>query len=283
MHGTREFQDIEKFIEERSGIIFNDYNVHLLESQITRILKLLKMNRIEELHSKVCVYRDAEALQLLIDAITTNETFWFRDKALWDMLEQRFIPMFLHRRHEHPSRKIRLWSAACSYGQEPYSLAMCIVKYLNQHKITHLSLQDFEIVATDISSSALAIARNGIYDSISMSRGLSEMDKHLFFSPLGDQWQLKDEIRDAVTFQQFNLLECDYRFKPFDVILFKNVMIYFSDEMKKTLYLKISNVLDDQGVLFIGSSELLEDNRQLFVREQYLEGIYFIKKRKAGE
>jgi len=278
MHGMKEFQEIKQYIEEKSGIMFNEYNVHLLESQLTKMLKKLKMHRIEELHIKLCIYRDVETLQHLIDAITTNETFWFRDKALWDMLEQRFIPRLIEKRREHPTRKIRIWSAACSYGQEPYSMAMCIVKYLKQRNITDITLYDFDILATDISSSALAIARSGLYDSISVSRGLSDIDKHLFFTPLGDQWQLKEEIRQAVTLQQFNLLESDYRFEPFDVILFKNVMIYFSETMKKELYLKISKVLDHQGVLFIGSSELLDDNRQLFVREQYLDGIYFVKK-----
>lgn len=275
---SREYSDIKKYIENKWGIVFNEHNRHLLESHIVKILKNLKLHHIEELYVKLCIHLDVETHQQVIDAITTNETFWFRDKALWDLLEKQFIPDYIERLRSNKVDKIRIWSAACSYGQEPYSIAMTISRYLDHHRIEGVSLNDFEIIATDISSVALSIAQKGEYDSVSVSRGLTETDRNLFFEKQQEMWKLTDTIRKGVQFRTMNLMDPSYQEGVYDLILFRNVMIYFSETIKSQMYIKIASALKNEGVLFIGSSELMEDERHIFERQQKLEGIYYTKK-----
>lgn len=275
---SKAFGDICRFIEEKCGIVLNEQNAHLLESRMTNIQNATLVKTLEELQYKLCVLRDDATLRIVIEAITTNETFWFRDKALWVMLEQLFLTDWLNKLQKDKSRKIKIWSAACSYGQEPYSVAMCIMNYLKRHPLSEAQLSDFEIIATDISYGALNIATQGKYDAISMSRGLQESDKEAYFTQEGEMWRLKDSIKAAVSFQQFNLVEDPYRSDAYDLVLFRNVLIYFSENNKKEIYKKIAQSLKVDGSLCIGSSELMEDSQHLFSREQFLEGVYFKKK-----
>lgn len=281
---SKEFVGIRLLIEEKSGIVLNEMNAHLLENRLKSILNSSMAKSIEELYFKLCVKKDPEITCNVIDAITTNETFWFRDKALWVMMDELFLPSCIDKLRRGERSRIRIWSAACSYGQEPYSIAMCIISYLKNNGIGDVSIRDFEILATDISHTALKTAKNGKYDTISISRGLDENYKHLFFKREGDVWKLDDDIRNEISFQHFNLIEGPYRHDTFDIILCRNVLIYFSELNKKQIYSEMALSLKSEGVLIVGSSELLDDGGHYFTREQYENGVYFKKKScQAGE
>lgn len=275
---SKAFGDLCKFIEDKCGIVLHEQNAHLLESRMASIQTETKVKNIEELNYKLCVLRDTNTFRIVIEAITTNETFWFRDKSLWFMIENLFLPEWVNRLQNGKSDKIKIWSAACSYGQEPYSMAMCILNYLKIHGILDVHLTDFEIVATDISDKALKMATSAKYDAISMSRGLSENDRETYFIQEGEFWHLKDTVISGVSFQQFNLVDDAYRYEAFDLVLFRNVLIYFSENNKKMIYKKIAQSLKSDGSLCIGSSELMEDTHHLFNREQFMDGVYFKKK-----
>lgn len=275
---SKEFVGIRQLIEEKSGIVLNDQNAHLLENRLASILNTFMLNNLEELYFKLCVEKDPEITHHVIEAITTNETFWFRDKALWVMMEDLLLPHYVDTLRNNESKKIRIWSAACSYGQEPYSIAMCIAGYLQNHAIEDVDISSFEILATDISNSALNTAKSAQYDTISISRGLEDSYKQLHFKREGNGWKLNDAIRKEISFQHFNLIDGSYTRDMFDLILCRNVLIYFSESNKKQIYRKMAQALKSDGVLLIGSSELLDDDNQHFSREQYLNGIYYKKK-----
>lgn len=270
-------EGIIKFIEAKIGIVLNSYNRHLLENRMAGILKDTRVGNVEELYVQLCVNKDPKIINYVINAVTVNETFWFRDKALWFMFEDLFLPRFVDQIKKGEKDKIKIWSAACSYGQEPYSLAMCIDYYLKKNSIVDVNRSHFQILATDISSNALEVAESAKYDNVSIGRGLNEQLKGQYFRHNENMWCLNNEIKDAVQFRKFNLVEDIYSLDQFDMILCRNVLIYFSEENKKEIYNNLAQSLKGDGVLFIGSSELLEDNGEQFSREMHTDGVYFKK------
>lgn len=275
---SMEFLEIQKFIEEKCGIALGDQKTYLLESKLIKLMEESTYSGIKELYLKICIAKDPVIIRNVIDSITTNETFWFRDKSPWYMMENIFLPVYIEELRNKARHKVRIWSAACSYGQEPYSIAMSIDNYLKRNGIQDVKSSDFEIIATDISYSALSIAESGKYDNISISRGLDEHYKFTYFEKDGRGWKLNDEIKRMIRFQQFNLIKDPYSFGQFDIIFCRNVLIYFSETYKKEVFKKISRSLKNNGILFVGSSELLDDYNKDFSREQYENGIYFKKR-----
>lgn len=272
---SKEFSMLQRLIEEKSGILLGEEKKHLLESQLTRILRKSAFASFEELCTQICSWKDSELIDNIIDAITVNETFWFRDKTPWLIMEDILLPVYVKEFREGKRDKVRIWSAACSSGQEPYSIAMCIDHYLKCNNISDLDLDHFEILATDISHLVLETAKIGRYDNISVLRGLNDIYKFKYFTSQGNNWILNDKIRNAVRFQQFNLIEEFFTYYKFDIIFFRNVLIYFSDKFKKEMMCKIKASLRSGGTLFIGSSELFTDHKPDFTMEQYKNGFYF--------
>ena len=269
--------DIQRRIEEESGIVLNEHNGHLLESKLAPILKACELKNLHELHYKLCVLKDPKITDYVIESMVTNETFWFRDKGVWQIMDGFALPQYIHKLKTGERNSIKIWSAACSYGQEPYSIAMYIDQYLKANAIEAIKLSHFEILATDISHAALQKAKHARYDSIAIERGLDEAYRHRYFRQEGKLWQLEPEIRHAIHFQQFNLISEAYRSEQFDMILCRNVLIYFSEDNKKAIYKKLASALKPDGILLIGSSELIEDSEQNFKREQYQNDVYFKK------
>jgi chemotaxis protein methyltransferase CheR len=272
------FVAISQFIEEKCGIVLHDQNAHLLESRLGMLFDVLHVKNLEELYVLLCIKKDIKGLNYVIEAITTNETFWFRDKGLWAMLEGTLLPEWIHKLQSRARQKIRIWSAACSYGQEPYSIVMCIDQYLKRHNVDGVALSDFEIVASDISMTALKIAQLGKYDSVAISRGLDEKYKESYFRHEGKTWHLHEAIISAVQFRTFNLLEEEYGSNLYDMVLCRNVLIYFSKTNRQAVYKKISLSLINDGILLIGSSELLEEDQPCFSRESDSQSVFFKKK-----
>jgi chemotaxis protein methyltransferase CheR len=229
----------------------------------------------EELYRMLNKQQDAGLAEKIIDAITTNETLWFRDKTPWITLEEVLLPAYINEIRSGQRSKVRIWSAACSSGQEPYSIAMCIDRYLKRSRVQDVTLAHFEILATDISSTVLTLARMGKYDTISMSRGLDQEYRDTYFQQEGRIWKLAEVVKDAVAFRQFNLQNSFIGLGKFDAVFCRYVTIYFSEKFKKTVFSKIANSLTEQGVLFIGNSEIFFDYKENYEMRQYKNGAFF--------
>jgi len=275
--GQAEYIGIQEFIENRCGIALGNEKSYVLESKVKELLHEKTNAGLAELHYRVCILQDTKSISQLIEAITINETFWFRDKLPWQLFDAVLMPKYTAALRSKEKLRIRIWSAASSTGQEPYSIAMCIKAYLSRNAISDIMPQNFEIVASDIDQSVLRYAEKGEYDSIAMSRGLAESQKDAFFIQENRIWRIRDEVKAMVRFQPFNLIKDAYSYGQYDTIFCRNVLIYFSEKMKKTVYQQLSHSLLPNGVLFIGGSELLDDDERRFKRIPYEEGVYFQK------
>jgi chemotaxis protein methyltransferase CheR len=207
----------------------------------------------------------------VIDAMTTNETFWFRDIYPFEHLRTQLIPQLMTNKQ---SGSLRIWSAACSSGQEPYSISMAVEEYKRQ--AMGQLLRPVQIVATDLSSIVLEQARKGEYDRLSVLRGLSQDRLDRFFDRVSDNlWRVKPMIRERVDFRPLNLLDSYAVLGKFDIIFCRNVLIYFNADLKRQILQKIHAALKPQGVLFLGSSEGLSGAGDLFEMVRCEPGIVY--------
>ncbi len=246
---AKEFQMMKDFLKTHSGIALGDGKEYLLESRLTTLMVQNGCETFAELHRKL----QAGAGPLrnkVIDAMTTNETLWFRDDSFFSTIEKDIVPWLIKRA---ATRKVRIWSAACSTGQEPYSIAMLIDSALGRTR--SVSPSRFEILATDLSPSAMFMAVSARYSQLALSRGMRPEFKTRYFHSNGLAFELDQKIRAMVTFKQFNLMDSYSLLGRFDIILCRNVLIYFSDELKKNIYGKLSGSLLPDGMLSLGSSE----------------------------
>lgn len=272
MHGnlsSQAFQLFQKYIEEHCGIVIRDEKAYLIESRLSKFLIRFGLSNFEELYEMLCQQKQAVLTEEIIDAVTTNETLWFRDNTAWEFMEDELLPAYVKRIREGAGGKIRIWSAACATGQEPYSIAMCIDRYLLQHGISGVTLHDFEIVATDISHTVLQLAKLGKYDAITMARGMSPEYRERYFRQEGRIWLLDEKIKNSVQFRQFNLQNSFTGLGSFDLIFLRYVAIYFSEALKKEIMKKIANSLTREGVLILGNSEVFLDYGEYYRAEYY--------------
>lgn len=275
---SKEFALMQRYIEEECGISIGNDKAYLIESRLSSMLGEFNCSSYEELYHLIYTKKDRRVSERVIDAITTNETLWFRDKTPWIILEKVLLPQYIKDLESGKRDRIRIWSAGCSTGQEPYSTAMVIHNFLDIRGLKEKFLPKFEIVATDISSTVLEVAKKGRYDSISIMRGMPASYRDKYFKREGRVWILDDEIRNMVDFRQFNLQNSFVLLGKFHIIFCRYVMIYFSSDLKDELVSKFSMALKDSGILFIGSSEMLSVYREYFDMEQYEGGVYYRKK-----
>jgi len=202
----------------------------------------------------------------VIDAMTTNETLWFRDNKPYQLLEQVILPEFA-------KRPLRIWSAACSSGQEPYSINFTIEEF--REKNPAAAPMRTEIVATDLSSSMLESARAAEYDAMSIARGLTEQHKQKFFTRKDQHWIIKPEYRRPVSFRKLNLQDSYSALGKFDIIFCRNVLIYFSTELKRDILDRMADALRPGGYLVLGSSESVNGYSDKYRTERHPQGVVF--------
>ncbi len=271
-----EFQHIQKYIESQCGISLGENKAYLIETRLAKLLQDTGICSFDNLCSMISSNRiPARLSKEIVDAITTNETLWFRDKTPWIILEEILMPGFIEDLRRGKKNRIRIWSAGCSTGQEPYSIAMAIENYLQYGGIQDVSLRDFEITATDISYPALADAEAGLYDNISISRGLPDSSRMKYFKYEKEQWSIDQKIRNAVHFSWFNLQNSFSALGKFEVIFCRYVLIYFSNSLKTSIHGKMAGCLQQNGTLFLGSSELYPEYDHCFEMRNYRDGIYY--------
>lgn len=241
---------IKRFVQQEAGIVIEDGKEYLVENRLQPLAQNAGYNSIDDF----IFYLQNQPINgehhKLINALTINETSFFRDIHPFDSLRDYLVPELIKRREI--GKTIRIWCAACSTGQEPYSVAILLKEYfpwlLNQWSIT--------ILGTDINSEVLEKAKLGIYTQLEVNRGLPIKLLIKYFNKLPDQrWQIKDDLKKLVIFRQQNLVSPLSSLNTFDVIFLRNVLIYFNTEIKQRILRQIHSVLSDDGYLILGSSE----------------------------
>lgn len=263
-----EFHQFREFLENNSGIILGDNKQYLVNSRLSRVIDEYQLSGFSELMQKLKV--DALLRKRIMNAMTTNETSWFRDNYPYDILKQQLLPELVKARLP----RIRLWSAACSSGQEPYSLSMTVSEYLMSQPGA-IATDSLEIVGTDISSEVLEQAKAGIYDESSVARGLSDERKKRFFRVDNDKWAINADIKRRISFREMNLMQSYTLLGKFDVIYCRNVLIYFSTELKKDILHRMSKALNRGGYLILGGSESVSGYSNAFELVRWNNGVVY--------
>jgi chemotaxis protein methyltransferase CheR len=256
-----EFSLFKQWVEHNCSLSLGDDKKYLLETRLARILAEHQCSTFMELYRKVGDHTNVSLRDRIVDAVTTHETLWFRDEAPWEALRSTILPN-LAKVAKSRGNPIRIWSAGCSTGQEPFSLAMLIDELKRTHPSLGISSDAFQIVATDVSAPALMLAMAGRYDAISMRRGFSpnfENFRQTYFSQQASVSVLDREIRDRVTFKRHSLQDSFNDLGTFDLVLMRYVTIYFAPDFKQKLWPRVSAVLRPQGLLLLGAAETLLD------------------------
>ncbi|MDT8428270.1 MAG: protein-glutamate O-methyltransferase CheR [Pseudomonadales bacterium] len=253
LYFTKEdYRVFQEFLQKACGIVLGENKQYLVANRIRRILLDEQVKTLTELVQRI--QRGSSMLkERVIDAMTTNETFWFRDGQPFDVLRDILLPRLLKAGRGEP---LQIWSAACSSGQEPYSISMIIEEFkaLNPGVLR----QEPRIIATDISATVLAAANQGRYDRLSISRGLSDDRRKLFFKEEEDGYfTLLPKITDRVEFRSQNLLESFNRLGKFDLVFCRNVLIYFASAVRSDILHRIAANLKPGASLILGSSEAM--------------------------
>lgn len=266
------YEQFSAFLEKQCGIVLGTNKQYLVRSRLSPLLYQHPYDQIDDLIRAVLANRDRGLLQDVIDAMTTNETLWFRDTYPFELLKTHLLPQL-----KSAKRRIRIWSAACSSGQEPYSIAMTLMEYKRQHPgaLPHGA----EIVATDLSSSMLAKCQEGIYDELSLARGLSPERRQRFFSNhASGMMQINQDIRAMVSFRSINLLHSYAGLGRFDIVFCRNVLIYFAPLVKQQILQQIAAQLQPGGMLFLGASESIGNAGEHFTMHRCQPGLYYQRK-----
>jgi chemotaxis protein methyltransferase CheR len=257
-----EFECMKEYIEKNCGILLTNQKAYLVESRLTHILIESGCQNYRDLYLKAKMDTSFKLRNKIIDAMTTNETLWFRDQAPFDFLAKTILKNYLKELVGQTRQKIRIWSAACSTGQEPYSIAMIIQEFARLNP--SFPIESVEIIATDISPTALFLANAARYDQIAISRGLPDDIKNRYFSQDQKTWKLNDPVKKMVKLQKLNLQDSFTSLGMFDIIFCRNVAIYFSDAFKSDLFTRIAKALTTNGYFFVGASESLSFYSNLF-------------------
>ena len=267
-----EFDYFRQFLQAACGIFLGENKQYLVSTRIRRILADNNLESVTALVDQMQRSRHSRLRELVIDAMTTNETFWFRDAYPFDYLKDTLLVRL--QQEGADAGAIRIWSAACSSGQEPYSISM--VAEEQRRRNPAVNPRAVNIIATDLSTSSLAQARRGEYDKLSVARGLAPDRLHAFFDKCGDElWRIKPVVRNRVEFRTLNLLDPYIGLGKLDVIFCRNVLIYFSGELKRDILRRLHSALKPNGVLFLGSSEGLAGVADLFEMVHCSPGILY--------
>ncbi len=264
-----EYEEFRRFLSAACGILLGENKQYLVASRLNKLMSEHQIEGLSSLVEQLKRVSNGKLKEAVIDAMTTNETLWFRDVHPFRAFEKIILPELAS-----TSGRLRVWSAACSSGQEPFSLSMLIEEYKKSKPGQFKNI--VEIIATDLSPSMIDSCREGVYDRLSLGRGLSQQRLQQFFNPLeGGSWQVKDEICKKVRFQLLNLMDSYNSLGKFDVVFCRNVLIYFSTELKVDILRRIHKTLKPGGYLILGASESLASAGDLYDMVQCSPGIIY--------
>ncbi|WP_374763404.1 CheR family methyltransferase [Yunchengibacter salinarum] len=243
-----DFDFIAGLLKKQSGLTINPDKVYLLESRLTPVARRQGLDSLDALVGRLRSRRDPKLIDEVTEAMTTNESFFFRDNTPFNIFRDHVLPGLADARKN--TKRLRIWCAAASTGQEPYSLAITLREQWHKWKDWRI-----EIVGTDISGEVLDKARRGHYSQFEVQRGLPIQMLIKYFEQDGDVWKISDDIRNMVQFKKFNLLDRFIGMGAFDVIFCRNVLIYFDQDTKKDVLDRMGALLNKDGALFLGAAE----------------------------
>jgi len=245
------YKQFSAFLEAQSGIVLGANKQYLVKSRLAPLVGQYGANTLADLIKRAMDPRERDLKMAVVDAMTTNETLWFRDTYPFQLLTDRIFPEL-----GKAGKPLRIWSAASSSGQEPYSIAITALE--QQMKRPGTLPGGVQIVGTDISASMLNQCKEGIYDNLALARGLSVERKRQFFEACdGNKMRVSDRVKKLVSFRPFNLLDSYSLLGKFDIIFCRNVLIYFSPEIKSKILNQFAGSLNQGGYLMLGASESL--------------------------
>ena len=252
---------------------------YLFEARLGTLISESGATDIPEFIAKAKADATGRLRDKIIDSITTHETYWFRDTRPWEALEKSILPEFGNLLRRGEKHRIRILSAACSSGQEPYSIALLLHKLKADGLLEGVNLSAFEITAFDISPGTLFLASAGRYSQLEISRGLPDYWRNNYFEPTpSNTWTLKAPVRSMVSFKKRNLQDDFTSLGVFDLVLCRNVAIYFEEQFKSDLFNRLSQILFKDGLLMLGGTESLLSHQHLFTIEQ-VGGSFFYRKK----
>ncbi|MEL7029126.1 MAG: protein-glutamate O-methyltransferase CheR [Pseudomonadota bacterium] len=258
---------IADLVRRTSGLALKGDKAYLVESRLSAVAREVGFASPAEMIGKMRAGEDPAVVEAITEAMTTNETFFFRDKTPFAVMEESVLPYIA--RKTGGRGKVRVWTAAASTGQEPYSLAILL-----REQASKLGSLHFEILGTDISKRVLSKAQSGIYTQFEVQRGLSMQRLVKNFDKSGEVWQVKPELRAMATFREFNLLEDFRSLGAFDVVFCRNVLIYFDAETKRDVLERIARLMPEDGFLFLGSAETVVGITRAFKPVAGCRGLY---------
>jgi chemotaxis protein methyltransferase CheR len=244
---------VRAFMQERCGVVFEDDQQYLLEARLGPVAKSFQCKSVEEYVREACApCARAEVAGALIEAMTTHETYFFRDAAYWKTFAEVVAPQAQARTGARP---LRIWSSACSTGQEPFTIAMLLAESMPE------TAARTTIIATDVSDATLARASEGIYGIHEVNRGVTAPRLLKHFDQVGARFQVKAALRARITWEQHNLVNGPWPYRDFDIIMCRNVLIYFGDATRAKVLASLTRSLRPKGILGIGCTEQLKWNR----------------------
>ena len=269
-----EIKLLSGYIHKISGIYYDQKKSYLFESRLGPLLEEMGLSSYSQLYDKACTDGKKIIAKKIIDAISTNETLFFRDTGPFELLQHKILPDLIDNRSPGSSNivpvNIRIWSAACSTGQEVYSIAIILKELLPDMKKYQIKL-----LGTDISDAAVSQASYGKYGKFEIERGLAKEKLQKYFSPNGETWKINDEIRAMAKFKKMNLMHPFANLGKFDIVVCRNVAIYFNMEDRKKLFDKIANILVPDGYLIIGATESLTGVSPRFESKRHLRSVFY--------
>lgn len=244
-----DYKAFQQFLESACGIVLGDNKHYLVSSRLTKLMRNEEIDTLSDLVANINKGGINSSLKnKVIEAMTTNETLWFRDVFPFEILPETIFKEY----KEQKKGQVKILSAACSSGQEPYSISMIADEFIKSNFGANMK---FQIVGVDIDKAILTDAREAKYEEMSLVRGLSEERKKRYFTQHDGYWQVNMDVRSRVSFREQNLMQSYASLGKFDVIFCRNVLIYFSAELKKDILKRLASALNPGGYLFLGASE----------------------------
>ena len=263
-----EYDTFRRYLEDACGIVLGENKHYLVTSRLKRVTEEFSFPTLSEMMSTLAKGNDRHLREKVIDAMTTNETMWFRDVYPFEILRKELLPELAKKKSP-----IKIWSAASSTGQEAYSISMTTTEF--QQSNPGVLASNVEIVGTDISQTVVNQAKLGRYDELSVVRGLSPERRDKFFSKKDDRWAINSDIVQRTRFTELNLLNNYSLLGKFDIIFCRNVLIYFSPEMKKDILERMATILKPGGTLILGGSESPTGYTKKFAMVRYPDGVVY--------
>lgn len=262
-----EYDYLRQFLKSRSGLVLSNEKQYLIESRLLPVARKAGLQSIAALVAKLKEPRETVLAEAVVEAMTTNESFFYRDKTPFEHFTQVMMPEMLKARAAQ--KKIRIWCAAASTGQEPYTLAMCLKEMESK-----LAGWRIEILGTDISNEVLDRAKAGTYTQFEVQRGLPIQLLLKYFTQQGESWTISPQLRSMVQWRKFNLLDSFASFGQFDIVFCRNVLIYFDQATKVDILGRISKVLTPDGYLVLGAAETVVGLTDAFKPAPDRRGLY---------